>query len=591
MNQLAVQMSPQRMFPQPPVVTFRPEISSCSCSGKLKVLKTHRRSIATLEIGPFCAHETIMHCEACDAIYASDELGRLVPRQGKFGFDVMVHAGESLFLRCRNEKEIQQQLMRKNIKISTSEIGYLGRRFIIYLALAHREGRQEIKRFMSLRGGYILHLDGTCEGKGPPHLMSGLDEIVDIVLGNVKLPSEKAELIAPFLKDFKRNFGDPLAAVHDMSNAICSAIQEVFPGVPDYICHYHFLRDLGNDLFELENSLLRGKLREHGTRSALRETAKKFKEKIGHDPHLVQNLDTCLHPPETTSSHEKLDPTVTAYAITLWVLDWESELGGFGFPFDRTHLTFYQRLQEAYNATVKLKEGKPTGSAVSHLRGVLSKTLGDRNIQRLVDKMQKKVEVFERLREAMRIALPEEKKGLNDDGKDEPIQSIKERVTAFRNGEDIKELASHDDAYGKMLSQLDKYWDKLFADPIQVHTPSGTITIQPQRTNNILERFFRDFKRRGRKRTGTGSLSRMLRTMLADTPLVKNLENSDYMRIILNGKSTLAERFAEIDIQLVREELQKQEQPERIPLKMKKLLREPNLLKRLLKMSLKRATT
>jgi len=565
-------------------------MSSCPCEGKLKVLKTRTRSVATLAIGHFRAHETIMHCKDCGAIYASDELGCLIPRQGKFGFDVMVHVGESLFLRCRNEKEIQRELMQKNIKISTSEIGYQGRRFVIYLALAHRESREEIRKYMATRGGYILHLDGTCGDKGPPHLMSGLDEIVDLVLGNVKIASEKAEFIIPFLEDIKHAFGIPRAVVRDMSAAITSAIQEVFPGVPDYICHYHFLRDIGNDLFELENSLLRRKLKERGTRSALRKAAKKFKEKIDREPQLVQNLDACLRPSGAAPSHEKLYPSVTAYAITLWVLDWESELGGFGFPFDRTHLAFYQRLQKAYDATLKLKNIKPPGNPVSQLRGILSKALSDRNLQRLVARMQMKVEVFDRLREAMRIALPEGKKGLNDDGQDEQIQSIKQRVTAFRHCKEIKMLASKDEAYGKMLTQLDKYWEKLFADPIQVHTPLGTITIQPQRTNNILERFFRDLKRRVRKRTGTGSLSRMLRTMLADTPLVKNLQNPDYMRIILNGKSTLAERFAEIDIQLVREELKKQQQPERIPPKIKKLLREPNLLKHLLKMTPKRAT-
>jgi hypothetical protein len=40
--------------------------------------------------------------------------------------------------------------------------------------------------------------------------------------------------------------------------------------------------------------------------------------------------------------------------------------------------------------------------------------------------------------------------------------------------------------------------------------------------------------------------------MLAQTPLIKNLENPQYMEIILNGKVTLAERFAEIDIDQVR---------------------------------------
>ena len=40
--------------------------------------------------------------------------------------------------------------------------------------------------------------------------------------------------------------------------------------------------------------------------------------------------------------------------------------------------------------------------------------------------------------------------------------------------------------------------------------------------------------------------------MLAQTPLVKNLENPRYVKIISNGKASIAERFAEIEIAQVR---------------------------------------
>ena len=76
-----------------------------------------------------------------------------------------------------------------------------------------------MKSLLRSRGGYILHLDATCEADSP-HLMSGLDGISEIVLENVKLPSEKAEKIIPFLRRIKNLYGDPLAVVNDMSKAI-----------------------------------------------------------------------------------------------------------------------------------------------------------------------------------------------------------------------------------------------------------------------------------------------------------------------------------------------------------------------------------
>jgi 2C-methyl-D-erythritol 2,4-cyclodiphosphate synthase len=50
------------------------------------------------------------------------------------------------------------------------------------------------------------------------------------------------------------------------------------------------------------------------------------------------------------------------------------------------------------------------------------------------------------------------------------------------------------------------------------------------------------------------------------------------MKVLLNGHSSLEERFAEIDIELVREELKKiNDQQEKIPASMKKVLQTKNL--------------
>ena len=133
-----------------------------------------------------------------------------------------------------------------------------------------------------------------------------------------------------------------------------------------------------------------------------------------------------------------------------------------------------------------------------------------------------------------------------------------------------------------MIKQIDKYWDKLFADPIVVETANGTFTIVPQRTNNVLERWFRGEKRRERKQNGAISLNRTLKTILAETPLVRNLQNEEYYRIILNGCSTLEERFSKIDAKLVYEHFkQARKGEERLSPEMKKLVMLPDLPQRL----------
>ena len=578
------------LFPQKPWIRFAPDLSRCPrCHHTTQVWKTHTREVATLRIGHFIAHETQGYCPHCAdrPVFLAEELHQLVPPGARYGYDVMVQVGEALFLRCRNGKEIRRELGEKSIDISLREIDYLGRRFIVYLALVHEQSRAKLKQFMGSRGGYILHLDGTCEGDSP-HLMSTIDGLSKIVLDNLKIPSENACQLIPFLRKIQQTYGDPIALVHDMGAAILHAVEEVFPAVPDYICHFHFLKDIGKDLFGHDYSTIRRHLKTHRIRSQLRKTAKGLNEAIEVDADTRQCLHRYLETKQLREPETPLRPLVTAYLIISWVLEAKNESHGFGFPFDRPHLDFYLRLQEACPKLQGLKQKMSAGAALLPLTPI-SNTLADKALANTVLRMLGKVRIFDQLREAMRIAQPDSRAGLNEEG-DADISTIQARVTLFRHSEEIKELAAMTIAYQKMVKQIDKYWDKLFADPIQVATPTGPVSLQPQRTNNILEQFFRYLKRIGRRRSGNHALTKTLKTMLAQTPLVKNLDNPQYMEIILNGKESLAERFAEIDIVQVRKAFaEAQKVTQKYPKRMADVFKIPHLPKRLLEVPPKKA--
>jgi hypothetical protein len=226
------------LFAQQPTLPFRPAQSDCpDCRAPLQVYKTQSKTVHTLHLGCFTAHETLLHCEHCqnDRIYASEELSRLAPSGCTFGYDVLIFVGQALFLRHRRAEEIIEDLQARHIRLSPSEVGYLARKFVVYLALAHRQSAPDLKEAMHTQGGYILHLDGTCEGGGPM-LMSSLDALSEIVLGNVKVPSEKTEQVSSFLKEIKSRYGVPVAVVHDMGAGILRAVKEIFEGVPDFVC-------------------------------------------------------------------------------------------------------------------------------------------------------------------------------------------------------------------------------------------------------------------------------------------------------------------------------------------------------------------
>jgi hypothetical protein len=494
----------------------------------------------------------------------------------------LVDVGLALFVECKNEKQIQADLKSRNILISTRQVGYLAKKFIVYLALSHKESRSKIKDFLSLRGGYILHLDGTCEGDSP-HLMSALDEIAQIVLDNIKIPSEKADKIIPFLRRIKDCYGIPLALVHDMGPGILSAVKEVFPGIADYICHYHFLRDIGKDLMGIEYARIRSELSKYSIRPSLGKIVKSLEEKIKTQPELTKSLDFYLKEEGKTAN---VLPRVLAYILSKWILDANSELNGYGFPFDRSHLIFYKRLETARSIVENLSAKNKKDRYIIKLNRVLGRAVRDNNLKTIVSRMEEKAQIFDDLRDAMRIADSGGKKGLNDDGEDGDIKTIKEAVTIFRNSDKIKAAVEKNADYKKMVKQIDKYWKKLFADPIMITTANGEeILVQPQRTNNILERFFRDVKRMYRSKAGTQSLNKVIKAMLADTPLVKNLSNPEYVKIILNGHNTFEERFAEIDEKLVRQQMYKSKSHQGISARMKKVLRKPKFPSLLAKMS------
>ncbi len=568
------------LFSKVPRLKFYPADKRCGCGRETTVLKTSVKTIATLEIGEFRAAETQTSCKQCQHVYHSDELRALTPHRGKFGFDVIEAVGRALFVRCCNEAEIQAELAIRNIPISTSEISFLGKRFIVYLLLTHIECQGELKQAMQSRGGYILHMDGTCEGDSP-HVFSCMDEISNIVLGNRKMPTEDSQFIVPLLQDLKAAYGNPVALVHDMGGAILKAVTTVFPGIPDYICHFHFLRDLGKDLFGVEYRAIHRITRVYNIRTKLNKVSKQLKTVISDEQPLTDSLEAYLKDKGTICPKEKLDHRVTAYLLVAWILESRSASHGFGFPFDQSHLDFYLRLQEAYPALKQLKAKGVSGLPLL----TLSRTLRDAALSKMVLRIQEKISIFEVLRKAMRIACPENKRGLNDEG-DEDIKTIKGRVEKFRHSAIVTALASGDTGYCKMVKQIDKYWDKLFADPIQVETPVGSITIQPQRTNNLLEQSFRFLKRDGRKKSGQHSLSKALKGMLADTPLVRNLSNPDYMAILLKGKEDLASRFADIDIQLVRKKERDNERMLRkYPKRMNRLFKVPHLPRILMKLA------
>lgn len=582
-------LNPRSLFVKPPTIKFLPEKEFCpKCGYRLKVKKTEPDKIVyTLAVGAINVHETISHCGACEdkRVYRSESLRKLIPFRCSYGYDVFVFVGTKMFLHSWDIARIKSEIETKGLPISSSEISYLAKKFIVYLTQIHRESRERIIRHMSLNGGYILHLDGTMEADSPV-LMSVLDGITGFVLDNIKIPTERSAELIPFLKRIMDNFGKPLALVHDMGSGILKAVKEVFGGVPDFICHFHFLRDIGRDLMDKEYSIIRKRLKNHGIQSFLNTVASPLKEVVENNPSLVFDIQGKMNGKNDGGIMPAYTASVSAFVLIKWILDGKKQGKGYGYPFDRPLLNLYQRLKDGYEAVDMLRCSNFNGDIkekrlFGKLWRKIHQVVNDRELKKAANRMERKAKVFDKFRVAMQITDPNRNDGLNDAGKN-TSPSIEKNVKAFSKWLSDNGIHECEKDYQKMNGQIKKYWKKLFSDPITINTRSGKIIVQPQRTNNILERFFRDLRRTYRKKTGFDSLTRTLKSMLADTPLVKNLENKEYMEIILNGKKSLEERFAEVEPEIIKEQLaEAQKKVRKVPQGVGKMIKTHNLTKKL----------
>lgn len=575
-------LNPRAIFPKKPTIRIEPEEVICNCPAhhKLNIMKTKNREVRTLHIGAFNVHETVKICpdEHCQRIYRYTGLDYFLSPGTNFGYDVMEYIGRAVWRKSQTVEQIQEELKRyNNLKISESEIIYLAKKFVHYVTEAQKDKLPEIRNFLHHGGGYFLYFDAMHPGDGAAHLMCAvaeeISEKINVILGSVKLPTESTETVTAFFQELKAKYGSPSAGICDMLASNLVAFKKVFPGVLLLICHFHFLRSIGKDFLEYETIKLQHTLKQYDVNQRLKELLKGCQEKIEANPKLSHYLT--YDESGYRSSFQQFPGIVKAYCKIQWILSYEQELNGYGMPFDRSEFVYLRRMGKAYDS---LKELSFDIEELSELKFFLASVLENPELKNQMKAMEQKIEDFDCLRSIMKIAPADGGKGLNDDGEECDMTVMEKLLKAFIDSDKIKN--NLDKSYKKLRGQFLKYWKMLFAKPVEAHLSTGEIVqVYPQRTTNLMERLFREFQRSEYKRTGMGTLGRTVRAMVAETPMMKNLDCPEFMKIILNGQPTLAARFAQLDIKRVQERMEKSQNGDRLPTGLKKVIRDPNFHK------------
>ena len=547
------------------VVTAKEQPGCCEiCLGPMRVQKSFQHEGRSIAHGTFDVNETVWVC-AAKCRYPS---GKLVTRRADsvvqcimpnsiVGYDLMVWVGFKRYLDHQQREEIRAQLRQKHaIKLSSGEVSRLARHFLVYLSRLHYSHAEPLKAALASDGGWPMHIDATGES-GQGTLLVVMAGWRKWVLGSWKIATERSELILPCLQDTVERFGAPCAAMRDMGRAVTPAIEalvlELDTDIPVFVCHQHFLSDIGKDLLEPCHSELRGFFRRTKTRPKLRSLVRKLGRKIGEQ--IDESRKAVQQWQSMAEANHRIPEGRNGLAVVRsmvqWTLDYKADSTGLDFPFDRPYLDFYNRCSiglRAIEAFLRIPpDDRKVVGVMKRFHRILGAVSGQVPGLQIVQRIRRRAALFDELRNQLRLAsnLPEQESedDLNIMRKDfdQWIGELKKRRPKRGPSEDIR------NAIDTILTHVDTHGNNLWGHAIVLPQYAGGGIRLVARTNELLENYFKQIKHLERRRSGRKNLTQDLEHLPASAALVNNLKDTKYVSIVCGSLDNLAKAFAQLD--------------------------------------------
>ena len=494
------------------------------------IYKTYHKKIITLN-GNILIKFKIRYCPKHDKpiIFTPNIFSQVLAKGRNYGIDIIIAIGFLRWGLCLQREQIQLYFKRKDINISTGTISNLSFDFLLLIKQIHEKHYEKLQDLFCENGGMIIHVDATDENGGNA-IFQIIEEKTGITLFTESMVTEKEEYITPIFQRFKVIFGDPIAIVRDMGAAMISSCNKQFPGIPQQICHYHFIRALDKNIFDDIYSEFRSTIVKSKIIKNLHYIRKEIKHKIIKSSIILNErhafywlhllIDHMLYPVK----HIK------------------------DYPFQLAHKEFYDRIMVISNNFLQ-NNLRNCGSIIkiyqlSSLTKLILDFIKNKKIQELSNTIDQLWDWYIKIRETMGLMRNE----LNESNilDQEKIEEMKEKLTQLIDNiqDEGKELGGLFQQKADLIANYfqDK-WDGLF---IELNDEKGNY-VPIHRNNNIDEQAHRWIRMRIRRRTGKYKTQIEMYQIGALLALFSNFYNEKDRDIIWSGIENLVMEFSMLD--------------------------------------------
>jgi hypothetical protein len=348
-------------------------------------------------------------------------------------------------------------------------------------------------------------------------------------------------------------FGMPDALLSDMCPRIAKAHALVFPKLPHAVCHYHFLNNLGVQLFSEQHNKFGEKL-----------TKKRLYQELGkYQNEITQKLQALEKNKATKGSHlDQYEKLRVLKGLIYWTRNYQQSMKGDCFPFELRWLHFDDRLKELLRVIRAIKKDNPRqyGDYFARVLSSLARILEtDRRTYNSYDtQLRERQILFNKLRHIFRTDPNEmSKTQLQRSSAALSPTKIKQELKKFKK--ELKYIISEPQSSANsqetaeiIIAHLEKYQHKLC---IEVLNLNGEIINIP-RTNNVCEHGFRREKRKIRQRCGKSRIAIEMDHLPPQATLAENFKSPQWVQSTF-GTTQAWELFHTVDRQIIKDSLAK----------------------------------